>query len=159
MNLTLNCVEKIENLEGCESLNKLDLTANFVGDIRCISALKKNKQLRLLYLTGNPCVQYEHYRAFVIDELQQLEELDGLEISRSDRLTAKQMRPTIHKAINAQSDLYNDKRDRQRADYKMREKKTGDDFWNEVDEDSPEARYDMYIGKHILINLDLLSVF
>ena len=50
-------------------------------------------------------------------------------------------------AIKVQSNLYVEKRDRQKADYKRKEKKTGDDFWNEVDEDSPEARYDMHIGK------------
>ena len=63
LNLTLNCIEKIENLEGCESLNKLDLTANFLGDITHIDVLTKNRHLRMVYLTGNPCVKYEHYRS------------------------------------------------------------------------------------------------
>ena len=43
LNLTLNCIEKIENLENCENLNKLDFTANFIGDLRCIAHLKNNK--------------------------------------------------------------------------------------------------------------------
>ena len=62
LNLTLNCIEKIENLENCENLNKLDFTANFIGDLRCISHLKNNKFLRILYLTGNPCIKYNLYR-------------------------------------------------------------------------------------------------
>jgi protein TilB len=68
VNFTLNCIEIIENLEGCEVLHKLDMTANFIGDLRCIKSLKANKHLRLVYLTGNPCVQYEHYRKQVIQK-------------------------------------------------------------------------------------------
>ena len=30
LNLALNNVSKIENIEGCESLRKLDMTVNFV---------------------------------------------------------------------------------------------------------------------------------
>ena len=40
LNLALNNIERIENLEGCESLNKLDLTVNFVGELTSIYSLK-----------------------------------------------------------------------------------------------------------------------
>jgi len=30
LNLALNNISKIENIEGCESLKKLDLTCNFI---------------------------------------------------------------------------------------------------------------------------------
>lgn len=40
LNLALNNVERIENLEGCESLKKLDLTVNFVGELTSIYSLK-----------------------------------------------------------------------------------------------------------------------
>lgn len=49
INLTLNCIEVIEGFEGCESLNKLDLTANFIGDLRHLKNLQKN-----LYLKYDP---------------------------------------------------------------------------------------------------------
>jgi hypothetical protein len=89
---------------------------------------------------------YPCERAYVIDELQQIDELDGQKISKTERLTAKQMRPKIQKSIHALSDKYNQKRREQKKQYFLQEKKTGDDFWNEVTEDSPEARFDMHIG-------------
>lgn len=39
LNLALNNIEKVENLEGCESLKKLDLTVNFIGDLFSIESL------------------------------------------------------------------------------------------------------------------------
>ena len=72
--------------------------------------------------------------------MPQISELDGESISISERLTAKKMREKVHEAIRVQSRLYNEKREKQKFERKMREKRTGDDFWNEVDEDSPEAR-------------------
>lgn len=48
LNLALNMVEKIENLEGCESLKKLDLTLNFVGDISSVVNLSPNYYLEQL---------------------------------------------------------------------------------------------------------------
>jgi len=40
LNLALNNIELIENLEGCESLQKLDLTVNFVGELTSIESLR-----------------------------------------------------------------------------------------------------------------------
>jgi Leucine Rich Repeat. len=58
LNLALNNIKKIENLEGCESLAKLDLTCNFIDvedlEESCYN-LQKVPSLRELYLTGNPC--------------------------------------------------------------------------------------------------------
>ena len=42
INFSINNIEKIENLEGCESLKKLDFTLNFIGDILSVENLKKN---------------------------------------------------------------------------------------------------------------------
>lgn len=58
LNMALNNVRKIENIEGCESLKKLDMTVNFVDvtelydSVKCLSALPNLKEI---YLTGNPC--------------------------------------------------------------------------------------------------------
>lgn len=48
LNLALNNIEVIENLEGCESLQKLDLTLNFIGDITSVEKLKNNYMLESL---------------------------------------------------------------------------------------------------------------
>lgn len=48
LNLAVNNVECIENLEGCESLQKLDLTMNFIGKLTSVQNLKNNFNLREL---------------------------------------------------------------------------------------------------------------
>ncbi|CAI2734231.1 unnamed protein product [Schistosoma spindalis] len=99
LNLALNNIEKVENLEGCESLKKLDLTINFIGDLFSIESLGNVHFLEELYLTGNPCTEYPGYREFVIATLPQLKLLDGVEITKSERIIALQnlerIRPII----------------------------------------------------------------
>ena len=53
--MAINNVEKIENLNGLESLQKLDLTLNFIGELTSVESLQFNYNLEELYLTGNPC--------------------------------------------------------------------------------------------------------
>lgn len=38
LNLAINNIKRIENLEGCESLTKLDLTCNFIDDLPSVEA-------------------------------------------------------------------------------------------------------------------------
>ncbi|KAG8237982.1 hypothetical protein J437_LFUL018007 [Ladona fulva] len=93
LNLALNNIEKLENLEGCESLEKLDLTLNFIGDLRDVTSLKYNYKLKQLFLVGNPCTDYEGYRQFVSTVLPHLQTLDGISITRSERIIASQSFP------------------------------------------------------------------
>ena len=48
LNLALNSIERVENLEGCESLTKLDLTLNFIAELTSVASLKHNEHLREL---------------------------------------------------------------------------------------------------------------
>jgi len=57
---------------GCESLEKLDLTVNFVVLLSGVVSLQQNLQLRELFLVGNPCSQFEGYRQYVVATLPQL---------------------------------------------------------------------------------------
>eukprot|EP01105_Mastigella_eilhardi_P021196 TRINITY_DN5109_c0_g1_i2.p1 TRINITY_DN5109_c0_g1~~TRINITY_DN5109_c0_g1_i2.p1 ORF type:complete len:218 (+),score=71.44 TRINITY_DN5109_c0_g1_i2:26-655(+) len=95
LNLAVNNIEKVENLEACESLEKLDLTANFIADLPSVRSLAPNYNLRQLYLIGNPCCKVEGYRHYVIGVLPQLKELDGREVTPSERITAAEALPAI----------------------------------------------------------------
>ena len=88
LNLALNNIERVENLEGLESLQKLDLTLNFVGELTSVENLMGNYNLVELFLTGNPCTDYQGYREYVISILPQLNTLDGTEITRTEKLIA-----------------------------------------------------------------------
>lgn len=53
----MNNIERIEGLESCESLRRLDLTLNFVGEITSVESLRQNEFLEELTLMGNPCAK------------------------------------------------------------------------------------------------------
>ena len=52
LNVSMNVIEVVEGLEGCENLRKLDLTLNFVGRITSLLSLRQNLHLEELYLVG-----------------------------------------------------------------------------------------------------------
>ncbi|XP_066480265.1 dynein axonemal assembly factor 11-like isoform X2 [Tiliqua scincoides] len=122
LNLALNNIEKIENLEGCEDLQKLDLTANFIGELSSIKVLKSNIHLKELFLTGNPCTDFEGYRMFVVATLHQLQFLDGKEITRSERTRAVQNYPEVVKQIQEQEQAYLLKRSTEREEKAERQR-------------------------------------
>ena len=85
---------QVENLGGCESLTKLDLTANFIDAPRgllSIEELQHNNALTELFLSGNPCTKHDGYRDFVIATLPHLIRLDGTDITPKERIKAAQV--------------------------------------------------------------------
>ncbi|XP_046662728.1 dynein axonemal assembly factor 11 [Homalodisca vitripennis] len=133
LNLALNNIELIENLEGCESLQKLDLTLNFIGDLQSVERLKANSHLEELYLSGNPCTDYEGYREYVIATLPQLKSLDGVDIQRSDPQLQKTKREKQKQA--AAQKIHN-----------APTSSTGEDdssYWSEVSYHTPETRIEL----------------
>ncbi|KAM6954050.1 dynein axonemal assembly factor 11 [Aplochiton taeniatus] len=116
LNLALNNIEVIENLEGCESLQKLDLTVNFVGQLCSVELLRNNLHLRELFLVGNPCSEFEGYRQYVVVSLPQLKYLDGKEISRSERIQASQGFEKIAQSIKRQERDYLKRRAREKEE-------------------------------------------
>uniref|UniRef100_F6YY79 Leucine-rich repeat-containing protein 6 n=1 Tax=Ciona intestinalis TaxID=7719 RepID=F6YY79_CIOIN len=118
LNLALNNIERIENLQACESLTKLDLTVNFVGELTSVESLRKNIFLEDLYLTGNPCTQFEGYQEFVFATLPQLKRLDGHEIEKSERIKAVQVLyfDQYRKLIVQQQEKYRVEREKQKKE-------------------------------------------
>ena len=99
INLAVNNIKEIENLDGCEMLSKLDLTLNFVADMRCIANLRANSMLRQLQLTGNPCTKTPGYRAYVVHTLPHLIVLDSEDVVRSERIIARQDEPQVASTV------------------------------------------------------------
>ncbi|XP_046849224.1 dynein axonemal assembly factor 11-like isoform X2 [Xenia sp. Carnegie-2017] len=165
LNLALNNIEIIENLEGCESLQKLDLTVNFVGKLTSVKCLQANYHLREVYLTGNPCAQFNGYRQYVIVTLPQLKTLDGREIEKSERILAKQVYENITQDVIDQENKYQEKTEQKRKfdkENKENEKlrneatqnvgaenneKDDQSFWQEEVEYTPESRIEIH--KHL----------
>ncbi|XP_048451972.1 dynein axonemal assembly factor 11 isoform X2 [Rhincodon typus] len=130
LNLALNNIERIENLEGCEFLQKLDLTVNFVGELTSVESLKHNIHLQELYLVGNPCCDFAGYRKFVIATLPQLKWLDGKEITRSEQIQALQDYPIVRQRVVEQQEVYILKR--------TKEKETGQKNLEDKENNKPD---------------------
>ena len=89
INLAVNSVGLIEGVRGCESLMKIDLTLNFV-DIEdfeeSIDNLAELNDLRELYLLGNPCTDWKHWKDYCVARLPNLGRLDGDDVLKGWKL-------------------------------------------------------------------------
>ncbi|CAI2734232.1 unnamed protein product [Schistosoma spindalis] len=157
LNLALNNIEKVENLEGCESLKKLDLTINFIGDLFSIESLGNVHFLEELYLTGNPCTEYPGYREFVIATLPQLKLLDGVEITKSERIIALQNLERIRPIIEEKQREHGLKRNSEKFEAVRRKERFAkintdsscttvslEEFWSEKVPYTPESRIETH---------------
>jgi len=92
LNLAVNNITRVEGLERSENLEKLDFTINFIDleGLITIERLRRNFQLKELYMVGNPCTKWEPWRAFIVATLPQLKKLDGKDITASERILATQ---------------------------------------------------------------------
>ena len=109
LNLALNNISVIEGLEGCEKLNKLDLTCNFIVDLVSVQSLEVNERLRELTLMGNPCDKFDGYREFVIATLPQLKSLDSKDITPTERINANRKKNQLLNRILEQMASYEPK--------------------------------------------------
>ncbi|XP_074413278.1 dynein axonemal assembly factor 11 isoform X2 [Zonotrichia albicollis] len=134
-----NLIPKI----GCEELKKLDLTANFIGELSSIESLKCNIHLKELFLMGNPCTEFEGYRQFVVATLQKLKYLDSKEIERSERIKALQDYPEVQWKIREQEAAYLLKRAREKEEAQRRMQEKKDEKQKQMDSkpgcDSPDS--------------------
>jgi len=130
LNMALNNVSRIQGLQNCEFLKKLDLTLNFVDFDELelsMTNLQRNLALRELYMMGNPShskwngeppaedpatvtpgapkqevVKGENkFQTYVIAKLPQLERIDGIEITKSMQIVARQRLPILEKELKA----------------------------------------------------------
>lgn len=90
LNLAINRIEHVEGLETCESLVKLDLTLNAIYDYRDFKSLSRLERLRELHIIGNPCLDHEMCRNYIIATLPHLEQLDDLAVTRTVRIQAQE---------------------------------------------------------------------
>lgn len=102
LNLALNNITRIENIEGCESLKKLDMTVNFIDVLDLhdsVTCLAKLPSLKEIYLTGNPCENWPGCKDYVIANVPNLEAYNGELITPSQRIKATQLLPSLKASL------------------------------------------------------------
>ncbi|CAH0546492.1 unnamed protein product [Brassicogethes aeneus] len=145
LNLAINNIECIENLEKCEYLTKLDLTLNFIGNLESVNSLKNNTHLKELYLTGNPCSDFDGYREYVVACLPQLKSLDQKDITISERIKAQQIFPSVEPKIKTFQEKYyvfREEQKRRLANSNLYDL-DNETFWKTSTENSPETRVEI----------------
>ncbi|TNN45911.1 Protein tilB [Liparis tanakae] len=124
-------LQEQQDSDCCESLEKLDLTVNFVVLLSGVVSLQQNLQLRELFLVGNPCSQFEGYRQYVVATLPQLKWLDGVEVSRSERLRACWGLEEVRRRVREQEEEHLERRAAQKEEARKekgdKERKPGRD--------------------------------
>lgn len=137
LNLAVNSVKKIEGLRRCESLNKLDLTLNFV-DLdtleESMDELEYCPHMREMYLTGNPCDKWENCKDYVIARIPSLLRLDGTDVNKGVRLAAKNKLPQMEEELKFLA-----AKCRAEKEWEKKEGKHNPDAW------SPENRWRDYV--------------
>ncbi len=101
LNLAMNKISRIENLEGCESLEKLDMTMNKIGvaDLPTIANLRNNAHLHTLYLLGNPCTTWIDHRLFVVAMLPRLQRLVRVALPGHDALSCARLLKILNRRV------------------------------------------------------------
>ena len=149
LNLAMNNIERIENTEPLESLEKLDLTLNFIGEITSVAVLKSNPKLKTLYLMGNPCAKFEFYKEYVIATLPQIEFLDGKPIDKSERIQAIQKLDKIMPKILASQNNHLIQREAERVDNEREIKEKLKEYDNpNLDLDTKRRNFYQSASKH-----------
>ena len=94
---------------------------NFIGDLLSVESLRNLRHLQELFLTGNPCTEYEGYRDFVVATLPQLQRLDGTEVSKSERIEATQKLSHLRTQITNQQEKHKVKREEEKKAFRENE--------------------------------------
>ena len=87
--ISMNQVSSLKVFQNMQKLQELYLRKNQIYELGEVYYLQKLHNLRILWLSHNPCADQVNYRAFVIKTLPQLVKLDETEITEQERLNAK----------------------------------------------------------------------
>ncbi len=88
LSLSVNGISSLSSFRKCHQLRELYLRKNDVKNLADIQYLAAIKCLKILWLSDNPCAETLEYRATVIQYLPNLEKLDNVDITDSERLAA-----------------------------------------------------------------------
>ncbi|EFJ46477.1 hypothetical protein VOLCADRAFT_105471 [Volvox carteri f. nagariensis] len=77
LSLSVNRLSSLKDFRHCAKLQELYLRKNDVKDLNEIQYLVHLKDLRVLWLSDNPCAEDPHYKQFVVRMLPNLQKLDN----------------------------------------------------------------------------------
>lgn len=88
LSLSVNKINSLKEFANCSKLQELYVRSNLIKDLTEIEYLADLRDLRVLWLSENPCANNPNYRAYVINALPYLESLDKVPITAEERAGA-----------------------------------------------------------------------
>ena len=85
LSLSVNKISTLKDFLGCQKLHELYLRKNNISDLREIAYLSKLRNLKILWLSENPCAENPNYRKLVIKMLPDQVKLDNKNITNEER--------------------------------------------------------------------------
>eukprot|EP00347_Sterkiella_histriomuscorum_P016658 403352350 len=85
VSLSLNKIATLSFFQNCTKLSELYLRKNQITDLSEIRYLQHLPNLRVLWLSHNPCSEHPLYRPFIVKHLPSLVKLDNAEVSQEER--------------------------------------------------------------------------
>ncbi|GLC65195.1 hypothetical protein PLESTF_000262300 [Pleodorina starrii] len=81
LSLSVNRLSSLKDFRHCSKLQELYLRKNDVRDLHEIQHLVNLKDLRVLWLSDNPCADHPNYKQFVARMLPNLQKLDNDDVA------------------------------------------------------------------------------
>lgn len=88
LSLSVNCVSSLADLKYCPKLSELYLRKNDIHDLAEVLNLRQHRQMKVLWLSDNPCATLPYYRLYVLRHLPGLTKLDSLDVTDEERRQA-----------------------------------------------------------------------
>jgi cilla- and flagella-associated protein len=88
VSLSLNKISSLRDFARCPKLSEIYLRKNCIEDLREVNYLAKLPNLKVLWLSQNPCADHPYYRQYVVKSLPNLIKLDNAEITPDERQAA-----------------------------------------------------------------------
>ena len=85
MSLSLNKITSLRDFQTCYKLQELYLRKNLISDLSEVRYLQQLSQLKVLWLSHNPCADHPQYRQYIIKTLPQIIKLDNAEVTLEEK--------------------------------------------------------------------------
>ena len=91
VSLSHNKVSTLKDLSYCSKLQEIYIRKNNICDLQEVGHLARLPNLRVLWLSHNPCADHPYYRPYIVRKLQSLVKLDNAEVKKEERIAAQRL--------------------------------------------------------------------
>eukprot|EP00747_Dinoflagellata_sp_TGD_P214445 gnl/TRDRNA2_/TRDRNA2_87307_c0_seq1.p1 gnl/TRDRNA2_/TRDRNA2_87307_c0~~gnl/TRDRNA2_/TRDRNA2_87307_c0_seq1.p1 ORF type:complete len:466 (+),score=69.67 gnl/TRDRNA2_/TRDRNA2_87307_c0_seq1:45-1400(+) len=88
LSLSVNHISSLADLRYCPKLSELYLRKNDVRDLAEVHHLKNLRNMKVLWLSDNPCANLPHYRLYILQLLPHLTKIDSTDVTEEERMQA-----------------------------------------------------------------------